>query len=142
MFDASRLHDSAHDADPTGVWEELRNDHPVFYDEIARVYFVTRHSDVRRAFTEQDTFSSRIYRKTMGRVFGPMLLQMEGRDHVKRRTIVAGVLAAVCLAGGALGFARALTLHISRGDGEGRFRCRGAQSCQHPHGRPRADTAP
>lgn len=97
MFDAARLHDAAHDADPTGVWRELRADHPVFYDEIARVYFVTRHADVRRAFTEQETFSSRIYRKTMGRVFGPMLLQMEGRDHVKRRTIVAPLLMGVRL---------------------------------------------
>jgi pulcherriminic acid synthase len=97
MFDPARLHDDAHDADPVGVWEELRDDHPVFYDSIANVYMVTRHEDVRRAFAEQDTFSSRIYRKTMGRVFGPMLLQMEGRDHVKRRTIVAPLLMGVRL---------------------------------------------
>lgn len=58
---------------------------------------MTRHSDVRRAFTDHDTFSSRIYRKTMGRVFGPMLLQMEGRDHVARRTIVAPLLMGVRL---------------------------------------------
>ena len=62
------------------MWQELRDDYPVFYDEIANVYIVTRHEDVRRAFTESETFSSRIYRKTMGRVFGPMLLQLDGED--------------------------------------------------------------
>ena len=88
-FDPTRLHDDAHDVNPLPVWNELRDRHPVFYDDIANVYFVTRHADVKRTFTEGETFSSRIYRKTMGRVFGPMLLQMEGMEHVKRRTIVA-----------------------------------------------------
>lgn len=92
MITADQLHDRAHDADPVPVWRRLRDEQPVFYDEIARVFLVTRHADVKRTFTDAETFSSRIYRKTMGRVFGPMLLQMEGRDHVQRRTIVAPLL--------------------------------------------------
>ena len=89
---AEQLHDAAHDVDPVDVWRQLRDNQPVFYDDIARVYLVTRHADVKRTFTEGETFSSRIYRKTMGRVFGPTLLQMEGMEHVQRRTIVAPLL--------------------------------------------------
>jgi pulcherriminic acid synthase len=96
-FAAGRLHDTAHDHNPEPVWQELRADHPVFYDEIANVYLVTRHADVRRAFIESETFSSRIYRKTMGRVFGPMLLQFDGKEHVRRRTIVSPLLMGVRL---------------------------------------------
>ena len=96
-FAASRLHDSDHDRNPEPVWQELRDHHPVFYDEIANVFMVTRHADVRRAFTEAETFSSRVYRKTMGRVFGPTLLELDGADHVRRRTIVSPLLMGVRL---------------------------------------------
>ena len=57
-FDAARLHDAAHDIDPLPVWQLLRNDHPVFYDELANVFMVTRHADVRRAFTDTETTCS------------------------------------------------------------------------------------
>jgi pulcherriminic acid synthase len=96
-FPAARLHDRAHDLNPEPVWRELRDNHPVFYDEIANVFMVTRHGDVRRAFIEADTFSSRIYRKTMGRVFGPTLLELDGKEHVRRRTIVSPLLMGVRL---------------------------------------------
>jgi cytochrome P450 len=91
-FDPSRLHDEEHDRDPVPVWRELRHDHPVLHDPIDRVFVLSRFEDVRRAFTDTDNFSSRLYRKTMGRVFGPMLLQWDGFEHVQRRKIVAPLL--------------------------------------------------
>jgi cytochrome P450 len=36
-----------------------------------------------------DAYSNSIYASSLGRVFGPTLLQMDGRDHVDRRTMIA-----------------------------------------------------
>jgi pulcherriminic acid synthase len=88
-FDPNRLHDRDFALDPWPVWRELRDRHPVYFDPIDRVYLVTRHEDVLRGFTDTEVLSNRLYRKTLGAVFGPNLLQLDGRDHVQRRTIVA-----------------------------------------------------
>jgi cytochrome P450 len=83
------LHSEAFSRNPSIAWRELRDEHPVFYDDVDRVYVLSRHEDVRWAFAESPELSNRIYDRTLGRVFGPTLLQMDGHEHVQRRKLVA-----------------------------------------------------
>jgi cytochrome P450 len=85
---ASQRHDTFR-ADPFPVWESLRHDHPVWYNEVTRTWILTRYHDVVCAFGDSDAYSNSIYAASLGRVFGPTLLQMDGRDHVVRRTMIA-----------------------------------------------------
>ena len=85
-------HDWSYDdfrADPFTYWKILRDEHPVFWDERAGQFVVTRYHDVVAFFGDSDRFSNKFYAKSLGVVFGPTMLQMDGRDHVVRRTIVA-----------------------------------------------------
>lgn len=91
-FDPALLHDDSFARDPYPVWRRLRDSHPVFHDPVDDVYVVTRHADVLAAFFDTAQLSSRLYRKTLGRVFGPNLLQMQGAEHLTRRRLVAPLL--------------------------------------------------
>lgn len=62
------------------------------------MWVVTRHADVVTGFADTERFSNRLYRKTLGAVFGPMLLQMDGAPHIASRKIVAPVFAPTRLA--------------------------------------------
>jgi pulcherriminic acid synthase len=53
------------------------------------VYVVSRHPDVIKAFSDSERFTARLYRKTLGAVFGPNLLVWEGQHHVDQRKVVA-----------------------------------------------------
>lgn len=88
-----RLHDEGFATDPHPVWSELRREHPVFHDPIDDVWIVSRHRDVIEALSDTTRFSNRLYRKTLGRVFGRTLLELDGAAHVERRKAVAPVFA-------------------------------------------------
>ncbi len=88
-LDSNLLHDASFAHSPEPVWRRLRDDHPVFHDVIDDVYVLSRHDDVRWAFTEAPGLSNRVYARTVGKVFGPSMLQMDGHEHVQRRKIVA-----------------------------------------------------
>lgn len=83
------LHDEAFEAHPEEAWRTLRDRRPVFLDAIDRVYVLSRHSDVLTAFTDSPTLSNRVYSRTVGKVFGRSMLEMDGREHVQRRKVVA-----------------------------------------------------
>lgn len=83
------LHDDAFEARPEPVWRELRDTHRVFYDEVDGVYVLTRYDDVLRGFADAVDLSNRVYGRTVGKVFGHSMLQMDGHDHVQRRKVVA-----------------------------------------------------
>lgn len=93
MIDSARLHDDAFALDPHRVWAQMRRDAPVFHDTIDGVWIVTRHADVIAGFSDTDRFSNRLYRKTLGAVFGPNLLQMDGAPHIALRKVVGPVFA-------------------------------------------------
>jgi pulcherriminic acid synthase len=76
-------------ADPFPFWALLRRDHPVFHDPRSGYWIVSRYHDVVTLFADSERFSNVFYAKTLGVVFGPTMLEMDGRDHVVRRTIVA-----------------------------------------------------
>jgi len=86
-------------ADPFSFWERARHDQPVWWNEATRSWLITRYDDVVAVFADSETWSNRFYAKSLGVVFGPTMLQMDGRDHVVRRTIVAPEVVGKRLAG-------------------------------------------
>lgn len=83
------LHDEVYVRHPEPAWRALRDTAPVFHDDIDNVWILSRHEDVRWAFVEADHLSNGVYGRTVGKVFGPSMLQMDGHEHVQRRKIVA-----------------------------------------------------
>ena len=52
-------------------------------------WILTRYADVEAAFKDHEHYSNATYSSNTGEVFGQTLLEMDGLDHVVRRTIVA-----------------------------------------------------
>ena len=90
---SSRLHSPEFASNPHPVWSELRRHAPVFHDTVDDVWIVSRHQDVVDGFSDTDRFSNRLYRKTLGRVFGTTLLEKDGAEHIAERKVVAPVFA-------------------------------------------------
>jgi cytochrome P450 len=74
-------------ADPYAVYRALRQDDPVHYDESTRSYLITRHADVLAGY-RNPAFTSRNYEWQLEPVFGRSLLQLEGREHARKRALV------------------------------------------------------
>ncbi len=83
------LHSSEYLADPYPLWEQMRNDAPVFFDDITNTWILTRYEDCVKAFSNYEDFSNRLYGNTLGVVFGPTMLDKDGQEHVVHRRIVA-----------------------------------------------------
>jgi cytochrome P450 len=88
-MDSSALYSDEYRKNPEVVWEEMRNDFPVFYDDISNMWWVTRYEDVKKFFAEYQTFSSSTYELTTGQVVGPTLISRDDYGHVVRRKVVA-----------------------------------------------------
>lgn len=88
-FSAARLHDKAYQRGPEPVWEEMRDEYPLFYDDIADVWWLTRYDDVVAVFSDHETYSASTYELSTGRVIGPTLISRDDHGHVVRRSIVA-----------------------------------------------------
>lgn len=87
------LHAATFAQDPFPTWHALQDRCPVVHDPVDDVWLVTRHADVRAALLgEVEGVSNRLYRRTLGRVFGPNLLQLDGDEHLRRRRLVAPLL--------------------------------------------------
>jgi pulcherriminic acid synthase len=76
-------------ADPFPFWAYLREHHPVWRHPETGIWHVTRYHDVVGVFADAERWSNQMYAKTLGVVFGPTMLQYDGRDHVVRRSIIA-----------------------------------------------------
>ncbi len=85
--------------DPFPYWQLLRDEFPVWWNDATRSWHITRYDDVVAVFGDSETWSNRFYAKSLGVVFGPTMLEMDGRDHVVRRTIVAPEVVGNRLAG-------------------------------------------
>ena len=88
-MDSSALYSDDYRKNPEKVWEEMRNDFPVFYDDISNMWWVTRYEDVKNIFVDYQTFSSSTYELSTGKVVGPTLISRDDYGHVVRRKIVA-----------------------------------------------------
>ena len=86
---SSDLYSREYRGSPEHVWEKMRNDYPLFHDDIGKMWWVTRYEDVKNIFSDHETFSSSTYDLTTGQVVGPTLISRDDYGHVVRRSIVA-----------------------------------------------------
>ena len=86
---SSALYSREYRRNPEVIWEKMRNDFPVFYDDVSDMWWVTRYEDVKNIFIDHETFSSSTYELTTGQVVGPTLISRDDYGHVVRRKIVA-----------------------------------------------------
>lgn len=74
-------------ADPHALYKVLRADHPVHYDESIDGWLVSRHADVGACYRDP-AFTTKNYEWQLQPVFGRGLLQMDGREHARKRALV------------------------------------------------------
>jgi cytochrome P450 len=74
-------------ADPTGVWQALRETEPLAFHEGLNAYVISRYADVERAFKDP-VFTSDNYSWQLEPVHGRTILQMDGREHSVHRRLV------------------------------------------------------
>ena len=86
---SSDLYSREYRTSPEHIWERMRDDYPLFFDDIGQMWWVTRYEDVRDIFSDHETFSSSTYDLTTGQVVGPTLISRDDYGHVVRRSIVA-----------------------------------------------------
>ncbi|NND69657.1 MAG: cytochrome P450 [Halioglobus sp.] len=84
-------------ANPYPLYKRLRDDSPVLEPTHTldtavagnhRTVLVTRYADVKACLADNETFGSDIVNRTMGLVMGPTIVGMNGREHLKHRTLI------------------------------------------------------
>jgi cholest-4-en-3-one 26-monooxygenase len=73
--------------DPHAVWSWMRREAPVYYDEAARVWGITRYDDVLAIEKDPATFSSHRAPRPHGAHL-PMMISMDDPEHHQRRSLV------------------------------------------------------
>ena len=86
---ADDLTSTDYQRDPHPYWARLRQDQPLFHDTVAGSWILTRYADVEAVFKDFERYSNTTYTHNTGAVLGTTLLEMDGMDHVVRRSIVA-----------------------------------------------------
>ena len=80
--------------DPYHIYRTLRDKHPVYPmsftggSDAPDSVLVTRYADVKEILRDSKTFSNEIVQQTMGVVMGPTVIGMDGKEHLKHRTLV------------------------------------------------------
>jgi cytochrome P450 len=77
--------------DPYSVYQRLRDEQPaIAVSTMMGVnYMITRYDDVLTILKDGKTFSSRANARGIGIVMGRTILEMEGKEHVRHRNVVA-----------------------------------------------------
>lgn len=75
-------------SDPHGFYRRLRNESPVHYDTSVGSYLVSRHADVGKGY-RNPVLTTKNYEWQLEPVFGRGLLQMDGREHARKRALVS-----------------------------------------------------
>ena len=77
--------------DPYPVYKRLRDEQPAIpVNTMMGVnYMITRYDDVLAILKDGKTFSSRANARGIGIVMGRTILEMEGKEHVRHRNIIA-----------------------------------------------------
>jgi pulcherriminic acid synthase len=84
---------------PFPTWRRLREEHPLFYDEAADRWILSRFEDVVSVLGDHETYSTRTYQERFRPVFGRTLAELDGPRHIRERTIVAPAFVGRGLAG-------------------------------------------
>jgi len=75
--------------DPAPTWRRLRDESPILHDPRQNVWIVSRYHDVAAILSDHETYSISTYAGSTGAVLGETLIQMDGPEHVWRRSAVA-----------------------------------------------------
>jgi cytochrome P450 len=77
--------------DPYTVYKRLRDEQPALAigTMMGVLYMVTRYDDVLAILKDGKTFSSHANARGIGIVMGRTILEMEGKEHVRHRNIIA-----------------------------------------------------
>ena len=88
--------------DPYAVYRRLRREQPVICVEglLGRDHLVTRYDDVLAILKNPTLFSSRANARAAGLVMGRTILEMDGREHIRHRTLITPFFAPTALRGG------------------------------------------
>lgn len=76
---------------PYPLYENIRENFPLFFHEATNSYVVSRYEDVERAFKDP-AFSSRHAEAQFEPVYGRTMVQMDGRQHATNRNLVIQAL--------------------------------------------------
>jgi cytochrome P450 len=85
--------DQAYKADPHPIWKRLRDEAPVYYNEVHDFYALSRFADVDAASRDAKTFSSA--HGTVLEIMGPeltdvdLMIFMDPPDHTRMRRLVS-----------------------------------------------------
>jgi pulcherriminic acid synthase len=74
-------------ADPYAAYTVFREEYPLFWHEGMQTYVVSRYEDVERCFKDP-TFTTNNYSWQLEPVHGRTLMQMDGTEHAKQRSLV------------------------------------------------------
>ncbi len=86
---AEALYTDEYLSDPGPLWARLREDHPLLHDPKQDVWIVSRYADVAELLSDHETYSISTYAGSTGAVLGETMIQMDGPEHVWRRSAVA-----------------------------------------------------
>ena len=88
--------------DPYTVYRRLRREQPVILVSglLGEDHLVTRYQDVISLLKDSERFSSRGNARGIGLVMGRTILEMEGKEHLRHRSLVTPFLARSALRGG------------------------------------------
>lgn len=95
---------------PYPIYKWLRDESPVYDTKDStetmaagneRSVLISRYEDVKAVLKDDVTYSSDIVQRTMGLVMGPTIVGMDGKEHMKHRTLVTPSLTTRALKGGA-----------------------------------------
>jgi cytochrome P450 len=87
--------------DPYAVYRRLRRERPVLPVDFAIgvTWILTRFADVRDALRNDALFSNRSNARGIGLVMGRTIVEMDGREHLRHRSLVTPALAPRALKG-------------------------------------------
>jgi cytochrome P450 len=88
--------------DPYSVYRRLRREQPVALLSVplgGDAYLVTRHDDVREVLRNDGLFSNRSNAKGISLVMGRTIVEMDGREHLRHRSLITPALAPRALKG-------------------------------------------
>jgi cytochrome P450 len=93
--------------DPYPLYNELRDNNPVFdikatlgVSDRSRAVLVSRYQDVKAVLRDSEAFTNDIIQRTMGLVMGPTVIGMDGKEHLKHRTLITPSMTTRGLKGG------------------------------------------
>jgi cytochrome P450 len=79
--------------DPYPHYQRMREQFPLYFDPQAHAWILSRYDDIKLALTD-DAFTTESYAAQTEPLLGKTLIQLEGRDHVRQRKLLANAFGA------------------------------------------------